>query len=96
MFLYSLQYILMRRNQTTESTEDQPSGLLERKGTTGEEDTEDESESWFGRARAKYGLGTLLAAAGVALFLFPEPATSAVGLLLIGAGVLLWIVGWLR
>lgn len=38
------------------------------------------------------GLITLLLVAGVALFLFPEPGTSAVGLVLIGAGVLAWIV----
>lgn len=38
------------------------------------------------------GLITLLLVAGVALFLFPEPATSGLGILLIGVGVLAWIV----
>ncbi|ELZ18515.1 hypothetical protein C477_10628 [Haloterrigena salina JCM 13891] len=57
------------------------------------EPTADDSGSWFDRARAKYGLGTLLVAAGVVLFLFPEPVTSTAGLVLIGAGVLIWLAG---
>jgi hypothetical protein len=31
---------------------------------------------------------------GLVLFLFPEPATSAFGLFLIGLGVLIWFMGW--
>lgn len=58
----------------------------------GERSTDD-SGSWFGRARAKYGLGTVLAGVGLVLFLFPEPVTSTAGLFLIGAGVLLWLLG---
>lgn len=34
----------------------------------------------------------LLLVAGVALLLFPEPATSAVGVLLIAAGIVAWLV----
>lgn len=41
---------------------------------------------------ADEGLITLLVVAGVALFLFPEPGTSVIGMVLIGAGVLAWIV----
>lgn len=38
------------------------------------------------------GLITLLMVVGVALFLFPEPATSVVGLVLVGAGAVAWLV----
>jgi hypothetical protein len=31
---------------------------------------------------------------GLVLFLFPEPATSAFGIFLIGLGVLIWFMGW--
>lgn len=60
------------------------------------EESDDEKGGWLEQARAKYGLGTLLVAAGVVLFLFPEPATSTAGLLLIGAGALIWLVGWVQ
>lgn len=77
-------------------TEDMPSdsgGVLERARRSSTESGADHSDSWFGQARAKYGLGTLLIGAGVVLFLFPEPVTSTVGLALIGAGVALWLLG---
>lgn len=38
------------------------------------------------------GAITLLLVVGVALFLFPEPGTSALGMLLVAAGVGGWIV----
>lgn len=60
------------------------------------EETEDASEDWFGRAKAKYGLGALLVVAGVALFLLPEPITSTAGIALIAAGALVWLVGRFR
>ncbi|USZ70402.1 hypothetical protein [Natronosalvus halobius] len=60
------------------------------------ETVDDESGSWLSRARAKYGLGTLLVAAGVVLVLFPEPITSTVGMIMVGAGVLLWLAGLVR
>ncbi|WP_312909705.1 hypothetical protein [Natronosalvus caseinilyticus] len=60
------------------------------------ETVDDESGSWLSRARAKYGLGTLLVAAGVVLVLFPEPITSTVGMVMVGAGVLLWLAGLVR
>lgn len=72
---------------------------LERLRGRSEERTEDrsgdESPGWFGRARAKYGLGAVLVAVGVALFLFPEPITSTAGLVLIAVGALIWLVSWL-
>lgn len=37
------------------------------------------------------GLVTLLVVAGAALVLFPEPATSGLGIFLLGLGVLVWI-----
>ncbi|GAB3669734.1 hypothetical protein GCM10028856_18040 [Halopiger thermotolerans] len=40
------------------------------------------------------GLITLLIVAGVVLFLFPEPATSGLGILLLSVGVLAWLVDW--
>lgn len=39
------------------------------------------------------GLSTLLVFVGVILFVHPEPATSGIGLLLAGIGVLSWLVG---
>ena len=41
------------------------------------------------------GLISLILIAGVVLFLIPEPATSGIGILLIGAGVVLWLLDWL-
>ena len=35
-------------------------------------------------------LALILFVVGIALFLFPEPATSTLGLILMGAGVLVW------
>ena len=37
---------------------------------------------------------TLLIIGGVVLFLFPEPATSALGILLLAIGVIAWLVDW--
>ncbi|WP_135825341.1 hypothetical protein [Halorussus ruber] len=52
--------------------------------------TDDSEDSWW-----DVGLiGTLLVV-GVALFLFPEPATSALGIGLITLGVIAWVVDWL-
>lgn len=39
------------------------------------------------------GLISLLLVVGIVLFLIPEPATSGLGILLVGAGVMLWLVG---
>jgi hypothetical protein len=41
------------------------------------------------------GLISLLLVVGIVLFLIPEPATSGLGILLVGAGVVLWLVDWL-
>lgn len=40
------------------------------------------------------GVIGLILLVGVALFLFPEPATSGVGILLILVGAVLWVVDW--
>ena len=42
------------------------------------------------------GLVSLLLLGGAALFLFPEPSTSVLGILLVVAGVVLWAVNALR
>ena len=97
----------MPLRQSTKQTEDESSSWLssirrpsEKRSRDEHESTatgsEDGSRSWFSRARAKYGLGALLVVAGVALFLFPEPITSTAGLVLIGAGALVWLASWLR
>jgi hypothetical protein len=41
------------------------------------------------------GIITLLIVGGAILFLFPEPITSGVGVLMMGAGLLFWLVDWL-
>lgn len=40
------------------------------------------------------GLITLVILGGVALLLFPEPATSGIGVLLILGGAIAWLVDW--
>lgn len=46
-----------------------------------------EDDSWLDE-----GLITLLVVTGALLFLFPEPATSAVGIVLLGVGIIAWAV----
>lgn len=41
------------------------------------------------------GFITVLFVVGVVLFLIPEPATSGIGVVLIAAGVVLWLLDWL-
>jgi len=51
------------------------------------EDAEsDDDDGWLGE-----GVITLALVAGLVLFLFPEPATSAVGIALVGLGVVAWV-----
>lgn len=50
---------------------------------------DDDSES-----RWDEGLITLLIVGGAVLFLFPEPITSGLGLLLLSLGVIGWLVDW--
>lgn len=56
--------------------------------------TEDEAggddDGWFDA-----GVITLTLLVGLALFLFPEPLTSGVGVVLMGVGVVAWLVDWL-
>lgn len=40
------------------------------------------------------GLITLVIVGGAILFFFPEPATSGLGILLMGLGVLAWLLDW--
>lgn len=84
------------RGGSTESPTDDSGSRRDRVRGGSTELTTDSSGSWFDQAKAKYGLGTLLVAAGIVLFLFPEPVTSTAGLLLIGAGALIWVVNWLQ
>lgn len=102
---FGARYERMPLRQSTERTEDKSQGWFSSVRGRSEERTRDEStatrtgdesKGLLGRARAKYGLGALLVVAGVALFLFPEPATSAAGIALIGLGALVWLVSWLR
>lgn len=51
-----------------------------------EEMAEDEDGTWLDE-----GLITLLLVAGVILFLFPEPITTSIGIILLAAGVILWV-----
>lgn len=83
------------RARSEERVPDDSGNWFDRKRGRAEEQPEEESGSWFDRAKAKYGFGALLAAAGVVLFLFPEPVTSTAGLVLIGVGALIWLVSWL-
>lgn len=57
--------------------------------------TRRDSEPTGGLARYwDEGLVTLLIVGGAILFFFPEPATSGLGILMMGLGVLLWLVEW--
>lgn len=47
--------------------------------------TETEDDSWLDE-----GMITFLIVTGALLFLFPEPATSAVGIVLLGIGIIAW------
>ncbi|MFC4551365.1 MULTISPECIES: hypothetical protein [Halorussus] len=51
---------------------------------------EDDEGSWWDEGL----IGTIIVA-GFVLFIIPEPATSALGIFLMGLGVVLWIVDWL-
>lgn len=77
--------------RSTGNTADAEYGGAETAGAgEGTPTAENEGGSWWDE-----GLITLLLVGGLALFLFPEPVTSAVGLVLMGAGVVLGIVDWL-
>ena len=62
----------------------------EYEGRTGVRTEDTEDDSWWDE-----GLIGLLLVAGVVLFFFPEPATSAIGIGLITVGALAWIIDWL-
>ncbi|SFG14255.1 hypothetical protein SAMN04488063_1553 [Halopelagius inordinatus] len=50
-----------------------------------------DGDSWLDE-----GLITLLIVSGALLFLFPEPATSAVGIVLLGVGIIAWAIDLTR
>lgn len=50
-----------------------------------------DDDSWLDE-----GLITLLIVGGALLFLFPEPATSAVGIVLLGVGIIAWAIDLTR
>lgn len=54
------------------------------------EDPGERTEGWWEK-----GLVTMLLVAGVLLFLFPEPATSGLGVLLMLTGAVVWLIDWL-
>ena len=58
--------------------------------TYGDREVAAEDNGWWDE-----GLITLLLVVGVVLFVFPEPATSALGVLLIVAGLIAWLVDWM-
>lgn len=58
--------------------------------TAGEQDDEDDG-TWLDE-----GLIGLVLVVGVVLFLFPEPATSALGMALVAIGLVAWLVDWAR
>ncbi|MFC4451619.1 hypothetical protein [Halorussus aquaticus] len=63
-------------------------------GTEGEYDGQtaranDDEGSWWDE-----GLIGALLLVGVVLFLFPEPATSAIGIGLVTIGVIAWLIDW--
>lgn len=49
----------------------------------------DEGGTWLDE-----GLISLVIIAGVVLFLIPEPATSGLGVFLIVAGAIAWVIDW--
>jgi hypothetical protein len=53
----------------------------------GYDGTSEDGGSWWDES-----LITLLLVVGVVLFVFPEPATSGLGILLITAGVIAWLI----
>lgn len=61
---------------------------------TVDEDTYDDTAREGDGTWLDEGLITLLLVAGIVLFLFPEPATSGLGILLLLAGGTLWLVDW--
>lgn len=50
-----------------------------------------DGDSWLDE-----GIITLLIISGALLFLFPEPATSAVGIVLLGVGIIAWAIDLTR
>ena len=72
----------------TGAAEETSNETYDEERAAGERDTDD--DGWAESAVPLLFIG------GLALFFFPEPVTSAVGVLLMGAGVVLWAVSRLR
>lgn len=59
-------------------------------GPEAEGDVDRSDGSWLDE-----GLITLLFLVGIGLFIFPEPATSGLGVVLIATATVLWLLDWL-
>lgn len=74
-----------RAEDDDEMIESTPSGDVVEDDIAGD-GPDEEDGSWLDE-----GAISLLLLAGVALFVFPEPATSALGIVLISIGVVAWL-----
>ncbi|MFC7079078.1 hypothetical protein [Halorussus caseinilyticus] len=72
-----------RDQYTDEATDETP------RTDTATTDADEDDDSWLSEGL----IGTFLLV-GVALFFFPEPATSAVGIAMVAMGVVAWIANW--
>ncbi|WP_433632248.1 hypothetical protein [Halomicrococcus sp. NG-SE-24] len=61
----------------------------------GESDEFRPSEATDEGGRLGEGVVSVLLVVGVVLFLFPEPATSAIGMGLVALGLAMWLLDWL-
>lgn len=75
----------------SEAGEDDEYGEYESGTTAGEDRYRTGTETDTGGGWLDEGLITLLIVAGAALFVFPEPATSGLGILLLSLGVVAWL-----
>ncbi|MFB6139792.1 MAG: hypothetical protein ABEJ26_05085 [Halosimplex sp.] len=80
----------MRRSETDDAAEERfDDPVLDDEDERGEydpyPDAERDTGTWWDE-----GLITLLIVAGAILFVFPEPATSGLGVILLAVGILAW------
>lgn len=67
--------------------EDRDEGSEEYRAREGVDSTPAEDDTWM-----ENGVITLLVVAGVVLFVFPEPVTSGLGIVLMAAGAIAWLI----
>lgn len=65
-------------------------------GTTTDPATDTDSDRSLTQRFGSGELAALLIVVGIGLFIFPEPATSTIGILLIVAGIASWALGRFR